>query len=323
VPADDEGQRALAQSYLDAAETNDVDIEGMELGMPSLSKEEMAQGVKMMRSLVEELGEELLNVSRDDVEEVSDLILSVSRVSLHIVQRVTHQALRALEGLAPTDGAGTAAAATAGVVEEATQEEIAEYYRQRGMAPPAAAATPLSQQEKEGTAPQGAQSSTTATRRRRYDQPRPRVLWRPLAPQMLMLAQHTLPNELRAHPFKTAGLVACVLPFSGAILLCLPGLLLADHLVLQRVYSVYGPQLEEAAFNATEVGRLVYVVTRLSLRSCRRAMRKARADPKQAITWAWHAATHPLETAKATFGVASRGLASALELAGSLRAHLM
>ncbi len=345
MPADDQGQRALAQSYMDASAEmeDDVDIEGMELGMVSqqLSEKEVAEGVKMMRSFVEELGQELLAVSRDDVEEVSDLLLSASRVWLQLFQRATHRALKALEGSggdpiaeeASTGGEAGGGAAAGAVVEEATEEEIAAFYTARGLTPPhppasASTAAPIirPQQTTQAAAP----PATKGRGRRRYKQPPPRVLWQPLAPQLGKLTKETLPTELRAHPFKTAGVIACVLPFSPAILFCMPGVLVTDHFVLQKLYARFGAQLEEAVDDVLQVGRLGFVISRLSLRQsyrvARRQLRKAQADPKRAVSnagaWAWDAATHPVVTAMGLVGFGQRGVASTMKLAGWLRAQL-
>lgn len=282
----------------------------MELGLPKLSEEEeeaAAQGVRTLRSMMVEMADDLVRVSRDDIEEVADLALSASRIFLQLAEGATHRALTAL-------GGGSADETQGVVVEEATDEEIADFYRKRGLEPPP---PDLSKKKHEDPAPAPAQRRNPGRRRAPA-----RVLWRPLAPQMARLSKETLPQELRARPLKTAGLVCCVLPFSGAIVLCLPGVLATD-LVLQRLYARHGYYLEVLVDDVRQVGRLGYVATRLTARQVYRTMvrqlRKAKADPAKALddarAWAWDAATHPQATAQAAYGLGKRGIESALGLA--------
>lgn len=333
---DEEGRRALARNYLNAAaEMEEVDVEGLEMGLPRLSEAELTEGISATRAFLQDVGDTLLSVQRDEIEEVSDVILSASRVGLQLLQRVTHRALKTLQ---PKGAEGqeeeedTAAGGTgAAVVEEASEEEIAEFYRKRGLDPPApsaAPAAPTKKEEKQPAAqPADLGSSKPGASRRRFN--RPRILWRPLAPQVRMLPQKTL-EELRDHPFKTAGVMACVAPFSGLVIFCLPGVLFTDHFVLQKLYGRYGAVVEEAVDDVVQVGRLGFVVSRLALRQsyrvARRQLRKVQAEPTQAISdagaWAWDAATHPFATATAAYGLGKQAAASALDFAGFLRAQL-
>lgn len=336
---DEDGRRAMARDYLNAAaEMEDYDIEGMELGqLPPLSEAELTKGISVTRSLLQDVGDTLLSFQRDEIEEISDVLLSCSRVGLELLQGATHQALKTLRPEAGQMGedemwAGEAGMTGGAVVEEASEEEVAAFYRSRGLEPPVA---PVEKEEKmQQVASKSEQPSPSATAakarhggRRRITQQRARVLWRPLTPQVVALTKETLPQELRAHPFKTAVVVACVLPFSGVILFCLPGLLVTDHFVLQKVYGRYGAWVEEAVDDIVQVGRLGFVVSRLALRQCyrvaRRQFRKAQADPAHAArdagVSAWDAVTHPLATAKAAFGLGARGVKVAVGMGRFLR----
>lgn len=339
---DEERRRAMARDYLNAAaEIEDCYLEGMELGrLPPLSEAELTKGISATRSFLQDVGDTLLSVQRDEIEEISDVLLSCSRVGLQLLQGATHRALKTLRpkgeaGQMDEDEmwAGEAGAPGGAVVEEASEEEIAAFYRSRGLEPPVAPA-----EKKEGMQQAATQSkseqpgpSTVAKARlggrRRFTQPRARVLWRPLTPQVVALTKETLPQELCAHPFKTAGAVACVLPFSGVILFCLPGLLVTDHFVLQKLYGRYGAWVEEAVDDVVQVGRLGFVFSRLALRQCyrvaRRQLRNAQADPARAVrnagASAWDAATHPVATAKAACGLWARGAKFVVVLGRFLR----
>lgn len=338
---DEEGRRALARDYLKAkAEMEDMDVEGMELGMlPPLSEAELTEGIGATRAFLQDVGDTLLSFSRDDVEEISDVILSASRVGLQLLQGATHRALKTLLPKGEEEGEAEATGATGAtggaIVEEASEAEIAEYYRSRGLEPPAPAVDKKEDKQpaakSEHVAKAAAPPSARPGGRRRFNQPRPRVLWRPLTPQVVALAKETLPQELRAHPFKTAGVVACVLPLSGVVLFCLPGVLVADHFVLQKLYGRYGPWVEEAVDDVVQMARLGFVVSRLSIRQVlrvtRRQIRNAQADPGRAVhdagAWAWDAATHPVATAKAAFGLGKRGVEVIAGLGRWLRDELM
>ena len=205
-------------------------------------------------------------------------------------------------------------------IEEATDDEIAELYRKRGEEPPPPRKSNLSENSMErndGDAP-----SKGSGRRRMRERRKPgRVLWRPIRPQLVNMVTK-LPQSLQANPIMTGSTVALLLPFTGLILFCLPGTLLADH-CLQKVYDRYSDEVEVAVENGKQMGKLGFVIVRLSARQgyrvVRRQLKKIEADPANVIkevgNTLYDAVTHPKDTAGTLYSIGVESVSSVISWA--------
>lgn len=231
------------------------------------------------------------------------------------------------------------------MVEEATEEEIAALYRSRGEEPPPPSSTTTNNNN-------NSSSSTTSNSAAQEEdnnypsffgdpsRPRPlppppssgrarrgrgapsRVLWQPLGPSLLQALLST-PQHFQAHPYKTTGAYAALLPVSGIVVFCLPGVLMTDA-VLQSIYKRVGPGVEVLVHDGKEICRLSWMVSRLSLRQTyrfvKKQLRRAGADPVMALQGVgevvYEAVTHPLESAGMVWDQAKATVAAAGKVVG-------
>jgi len=260
--------------------------------------------------------------TEEEMEELAEIGLFCARIATEYAQGIVRRSLRMLE----KDYDWAAAEERQRereehlIVEEATEEEIAALYRSRGEEPPAASTTITTNgsSSRSNTAstqddndnpffdpsrPRPLTPPPSSGRHRRGRGAPSRLLWQPLGPTLLQILLST-PQQFQTHPYKTTGVYAALLPVSGVVVLCLPGVLMTDA-VLQAIYKKVGPGVEVWVHDGKEICRLSWMVSRLSLRQTyrfiRKQLRKAGADPVSALNGVgevvYEAVTHPLETA--------------------------
>lgn len=267
-----------------------------------------------------------LDFTEEEMEELAEVGLFCARIAAEYAQGFARRSLAMLEKDYDWEAAEEKRREREEhiTVEEATEEEIAELYRSRREEPPPPSTTT--------TANSGSKSSNTTSpsaqveetknsffddlsdpyalapppsfgRRRRGRGVPSRLLWQPLGPSLLQALLST-PQQFQAHPYKTTGAYAALLPVSGIVVFCLPGFLMTDA-VLQAIYNKVGHGVEVWVHDGKEICRLSWMVSRLSLRQtyrfARKQLRRAGADPVAALNvlgeMAYEALMHPLETA--------------------------
>lgn len=259
--------------------------------------------------------------TQEEMEELAEVGLFCARMATEYAQGLARRSLRMLEKDYDWEAAEEKQREREEhlMVEEATEEEIAALYRSRGEEPPPAPTNNSSSNTSTNTTsaaqddndnsffdpsrPRPLAPPPSSGRHRRGRGAPSRLLWQPLGPTILQTLLST-PQQFQAHPYKTTGAYAALLPVSGVVVFCLPGVLMTDA-ILQSMYRKVGPGVEVWVHDGKEICRLSWMVSRLSLRQtwrfARKQLRKAGADPVSALNGVgevvYEAVTHPLETA--------------------------
>jgi len=293
-----------------------------------------------MVGLLNDVEAACLDFTEEEMEELADVGLFCARIAAEYAQGFARRSLAILEKDYDWETAEEKRREREEhvTVEEATEEEIAELYRSRMEEP----LPPF----KTNTVKSGSKRSKTTTtsthvketknsffddlcdpyalapppssgRCRRGRGAPSRLLWQPVGPSLLQALLST-PQQFQSHPFKTTGLYAALLPVSGIIVFCLPGVLITDA-VLQAMYKKVGHGVEVWIHDGKEICRLSWMVSRLSLRQTYRLankqLRKTGADPMAALNWigemACEAVVHPLVTAGVVWERAKRAVVTA------------
>jgi len=287
--------------------------------------------------------------TEEEMEELAEVGLFCARMATEYAQGLARRSLRMLE----KDYDWAAAEEKQRergehlIVEEATEEEIVALYRSRGEEPPPPSSTTTNDNNDSNSSSSSTSNSAareedannysffsdpsrarplapppSSGRARRGRGAPSRVLWQPLGPTLLQALLST-PQHFKAHPYKTTGAYAALLPVSGIVIFCLPGVLMTDA-VLQSFYKRVGPGVEVWVHDGKEICRLSWMVSRLSLRQTyrfvRKQLRRAGADPVMALQGVgevvYEAVTHPLETVGMVWGQAKTTVAAAGKMVG-------